>query len=292
MTEPRASSRATWLLAAGAAAGLALAAWGLIRPGTGSALWLPPGAVALVNGAPIRADDFERLLAGVERDTRGEMSEEVRERVLSRMIEEELLVQRALDLGLARADRRVRANLVSAMISSVTADAEDGEPSRSELALFYEEEREFFTRPGRLRVHQVFFGVRKADEDAAAAERARLAAEQLAAGEPFAAVRDELGDEEISPLPDALLPPQKLLEYLGPTALRAALELEPGGTSPPVRSGTGYHVLRLVDAEPPRVPELDRIVDLVRAEYTRRAGDRALREYLDELRASADVVVR
>ena len=292
MTEPHSSARATWLLAAGAVAGLALAAWGLIRPGTGSALWLPPGAVAVVNGAPIRSDDFERLVAGVERDTRGVAGEDVRERVLSRMIEEELLVQRALSLGLARADRRVRANLVSAMISSVTADAEGGQPSRSELLAFYEEEREFFARPGRLRVHQVFFRVRKAEEDAAAAERARLAAERLAAGESFAAVRDDLGDLEISPLPDVLLPPQKVLEYLGPTVLRAALELAPGGTSLPVRSGTGYHVLRLVDAEPPRVPEFEKIVDLVRVEYTRRAGDRALREYLDELRARADVVVR
>ena len=39
------------------------------------------------------------------------------QRVLDRMIDEELLGQRGLDLGLVRADRRVRADLVSAVIA-------------------------------------------------------------------------------------------------------------------------------------------------------------------------------
>ena len=56
-------------------------------------------------------------------------------------------------------------------------------------------------------------------------------------------------------MPDALLPAQKLLEYLGPTALRTALELEPGAWSEPVRSGSGYHLLHLVDRDPPVVPD-------------------------------------
>jgi len=37
----------------------------------------------------------------------------------------------------------------------------------------------------------------------------------------------------VSPLPDAALPPAKLLDYLGPTALRAALTLAPGAVGEP-----------------------------------------------------------
>ncbi len=292
MEAPRQSKRALRLLTIGAFAGLVLAAWGLIRPGEALRASLPDDAVALVNGTRIRQADFLRLVAGVERDAREPVGRELRDRVLLRMIEEELLVQRALELGLAEVDRRVRADLVGAVIQSITADAEQQEPSDAELREFYGEERDFFTRPGRARVHQIFFRVRVAEEDEPALSRAREARRRLLDGVAWTTVREEEGDEEISPVPDALLPAQKLLEYLGPTALRTALELEPGAWSEPVRSGSGYHLLHLVDRDPPVVPDFDDIEPLVRNEWTRRAGDRALRVYLDDLRRNAEIVLR
>ncbi len=103
-------------------------------------------------------------------------------------------------------------------------------------------------------------------------------------------MRAELGDEEVSPIPDTLLPPAKLREYVGPTALRAVMELAPGGISAPVRSGMGVHVFQLIEREEPRVPPFEEVAEHVQAEWVRRAGDRALRGYLDELRGSAQVV--
>jgi parvulin-like peptidyl-prolyl isomerase len=239
---------------------------------------------------PIRVDDHARLVAGLERDTREAASGEMRERVLDRMIDEELLVQRALDLGLAQVDRRVRANLVSAMITSVTADVDADDPDADELREFFEQEQDFFTQPGRVRVGQVFFRVRGADGDAEVEPKAELAAQRLAAGEALERVRAELGDDEVSPIPDVPLPPQKLLEYLGPTATRQALELDVGDISEPVRSGTGYHVLKMIEREPARVPDYENVAELVRAEWARRQGDRALRGYLDDLRSQAEIV--
>jgi len=58
-----------------------------------------------------------------------------------------------------------------------------------------------------------------------------------------------------------------------------------------VRSGTGYHVLQVVERQADALPALDEIRPQVIAELRRRAGEQALRTYLDELRASAVVVV-
>jgi parvulin-like peptidyl-prolyl isomerase len=92
-------------------------------------------------------------------------------------------------------------------------------------------------------------------------------------------------------VPDALLPPAKLREYVGPTVLRTALAAEPGAWSAPLRSGAGYHVLAVVEREPPSTPALADVRDSVKAEWVRRGGDRALRSYLDELRGEAEVRV-
>jgi hypothetical protein len=279
--------RPQWLLAVGAALGLAAAAGGLLsRSGTASRL--PDEAAASVNERVVRRDELARALSALAADRRAPLGPEERRHVLDRLIEEELLVQRGLELGLAEHDRRVRADLVSAVVQAVVSEASVAEPSRAELEAFYQEHRDYFTTPGRLRVARVFVrapGTSRDGEEGRAVEAAR----RLRAGEDTETVRSSLGDPEVAPLPDELLPPAKLREYIGPTALRVALELEPGGVSEPLRSPEGIQVIRLVEREAPSVPGLAEIEPEVRAELRRRAGDAALRGYLVELRERADV---
>jgi peptidylprolyl isomerase len=82
-----------------------------------------------------------------------------------------------------------------------------------------------------------------------------------------------------------------LREYLGPAAVLALAALAPGEVAEPVRAAGGYHVLRLVAREPTRTPELAEVEAELRAEWRRRAGDEALRAYLDELRRRAAIAV-
>jgi parvulin-like peptidyl-prolyl isomerase len=275
-------------LAAGAVAGVAVAAWGLLGTDARRA-GLPDGAIASVNGTLLYVDDYTRLVEGVESDTREPASPELRRRVLDRMIEEELLVQRGVELGLVESDRRVRADITQAMIQSIVVETEDEKPEEGELRRFYAEEAGFFTQPGRVRAGQVFFRVPATGDEAALRARGEEAQRRLVAGEPLARVRAELGDEEVSPIPDTLLPPAKLREYVGPTALRAVMELAPGAISAPVRSGMGLHVFQLIEREEARVPPFEAVAEQVQAEWVRRAGDRALRGYLDDLREDARV---
>ena len=284
-------ARGSVLLAIGAGAGVALAATGLVASSVTRGRALPSGAVARVNGTLLRADDYARSLDALERDRRAGREPADRRLVLDRLIDEELLVQRGLELGLARQDARVRRDLTAAVIDAVVTEHEDGTPPDAELEAFYRRERDFFARPGRLRVRQLWCRADTAADAPSAEARARAAAASLRAGEDFAGVRARLGDAEIAPLPDALLSPAKLLDHLGPTALRAALELEAGAVSDPVRSATGYHVLQVIEREAEWVPPREEVADEVVAEYRRRRGERALRAYLDGLRARAAVEI-
>ncbi len=284
------SRRPLTLLTVGAATGLLLAGSGLVgsaRTGGG----LPPGAVARINGELVRADDFERALAGLASDRRSGIDDTQRRQLLDRLIEEELLVQRGLELGLARHDRKVRGDLSAAVIASVVAEYEDLQPTDAELQAFYDEHADFFVRPGRLRLRQIFCRATGPADDAQAIERAREVVRRLRAGEAFATVRAALGDRELSPLPDAPLPVPKLVEYLGPTTAQAALALAAGETSEPVRSSTGYHVLQLLERQADARPPLAEVKSQIVTEFRRRAGEKALRAYLDELRSRAEITL-
>ncbi|MCZ6822718.1 MAG: peptidyl-prolyl cis-trans isomerase [Deltaproteobacteria bacterium] len=285
------AGRARALFALGATLGLVLAAGSLLSPGSGERSELPTNAVAAVNGEVVRVRDYERALAALAMDRRNEVGETEKRRVLDRLIEEELLIQHAIELGLVRSDRRVRADLVSALIQSVVSEAATLEATRAQTEAFYQENLDYFTQPGRVRTRQILVRLGESRSAEEALKHAREITRRLRAGEPFAEVKNELGDREIARLPDGLLPPTKLREYLGPTAARTVIALELGAVSDPVRTAGGFRVLQLLEREPERTPPLREIQTEVLAEFRRQAGDRALRSYLDELRARAEIQI-
>lgn len=278
-------------MALGALAGVGLAGAGLVHPLRMAGPALPSDAVARVNGVVIRAEDYERVVAGLAQDRRDGIDAAQRRHVLDRLIDEELLVQRGLELGLARHDRQVRSDLTAAVIAAVVGQRDDAAPTDIALQAFYDAHRDFFAQPGRLRLRQIFCRVATGADDAAALARAQQASRHLQAGEAFGAVRTALGDAEVSPLPDALLPPAKLLDYLGPTALHAALALRAGEVSDPVRASAGYHVLQVIERQGDTDRAFAEIKAQVLAEFRRLNGEQALRAYLDDLRARADVMI-
>jgi hypothetical protein len=287
---PRVSSpRPRWLLALGAAVGIALAVTSLLGPAESDSL--PDGAVARVGEVLIRAREYERAVAALESDRRTPLTEADRRFVLDRLIDEELLVQYGLSLRLARSDRRIRSDFVAAVIAAQVASVDGYAPSEAEMRDFYRENRDFFRPPSRLRVRSLWVRGEPARSAPAALARAREAAARLRAGDDFAAVDAEWGDPQVAPVPDALLPSAKLREYLGPTALMVAQGLDVGGVSEPLVTESGARVLMSVAAEVPEQPPLVEVAEEVRSEMVRRAGDDALRRLLAELRSNAQLQV-
>jgi len=280
------------MLGIGAGIGLILALVGIVRPGPRFDVDVPPGTAAMVDGAAIETEAFERAVGMLAADSKNPIGEAERTHVLDRLIEEELLVQRARELGVDRHDRRVRSLLVSSMIDSIVADAQPEEPGRDAVEEFFAENSGYFARTGRLHVRPLRFARREGESEDDVRARANTATERLRAGDDPGAVEAELADPWIVPVPDGLLPPMKLREYLGPTPTHLAATIDAGEVSEPVKGGRTWYVLRMIDREPAYTPPLDEVEEEVRAEMLRRAGDDALRSYLDRLRQRADVRIR
>jgi hypothetical protein len=281
--------RARWLLALGTALGIAMAGGGLVQSARLPGRALAAGDVARVNDVPIRAESLERLVAGLAADKRSPVTEADRARVLDRLIEEELLVQRAQEVGLVESEPGVRKALVSALLDSVVADAESGEPDEGELRRFFEERRGYFGAGARLRVERLEFRSRAGGPTPR--ERALAALDALAAGEAVAAVQARLADEPALPIPDLMLPTTTLREYVGPETLDALLSAEAGRWEGPFESAGAAELVRVVERRAAEAPAYEAVAPQVLAEWRRRAADRALREYLDLLRGEADVVL-
>jgi hypothetical protein len=104
-----------------------------------------PGTAAFVNGQPIAEEDVERALASLGADRRAELTRADRDKVLERLIEDELLAQRAIALGLAASDPGARKVLIRGLIDSLVAAATA--PTEDDLRAYFSANADLFRGP-------------------------------------------------------------------------------------------------------------------------------------------------
>jgi hypothetical protein len=143
----RPDRRACILLAIGAVLGTVLGATSAFDP-RGSGTDVPRAdAVAVVNGRVIRTKEYLRTCSLLARDKRTDMTDADRARVLDRLIEEELLLQYGIEMGILDSERVVRGAITTAMMTSIVAESTSETPSESDLRAFHEENRTHFADP-------------------------------------------------------------------------------------------------------------------------------------------------
>ena len=100
---------------------------------------------------------YQMQIEGLANDKRSPLTEEDKAYVLERMIEEELLIKRAIDLGMLENNPMARGTIVQQMIKNIVIEGSRKEPEEDELIKFFEENIGFFTKANRLRVRQIYF---------------------------------------------------------------------------------------------------------------------------------------
>ncbi len=264
-------------LAVGAVAGLLAAAYGLLERSTVSA---PPAddAVARVNGMHIGRDRYERTIDALAASLGRDVDGQDRDEVLRRLIDEELLVQRGIDLGMAESETTVRSAIVQSLIASVTAEADAADPSDRELQQYLDDNAERYTYASALAV------------DAWIADDEWLAKNFVARLRTEAAT--EAGEEEnvrrVPGLPTGPLPLERLRMFVGPAIAATAVNMPAGSSAVYARQGRWY-VVRVNSHEKSALAELDAVRSQVLVDYRRELADATLREYLDDLLDQADV---
>ena len=241
-----------WLLAGGMLVGAALAVFYIVRvPDTAEPT---TDAVAWVNDRPISRASYENALQAVAGDRKdGKLRADDRERVLERLIDQELLIDRAIELGLHERDPQIRNQLATAMINFLVRRAEDeaSAADEAELRAFHEEQQFRFERSPQYRV---------------AVEGGAV------------------------PLPDGLLLAKEIEQRLGPSAARKVTELD-AGESAFIGEGERQYTVRLLERRDGVLVPFDEARDAVEAAYLRDRSETAVREFLDVARQRTDIRV-
>lgn len=234
---------------------------------------------AVVNGVPIPREALARATVALETDSRNPVTTDREAGVLERLIEEELLVQRGVELGLAETDFAARRAIVQSVIALAIAERAGQEPNDDELRRFYRENAGFFAPAQRFSASVVFF--------AAGAPRQRIEAARQALARGASA--EGLGDPVAIPFPRAALPESEWRRLLGADAARAAAAITPGQVTEPVAASGGVFVIRVDGFAAAPAPRYESVAQEVRNEWDRRADEAAVRAYLERLKRRARI---
>ena len=243
--------------------------------------------VALVNDHPILQSDLDLALKALSMNKDNSITPKQIKLVLDRLIDEQLLLQRGIELNLPQNSSPVRKIIVNSMIDSILSENNDFLIKKENLLSFYNENVAFFLPPKELRLKKLFIKISDPiiDED-----RLDVVREMLINGDDFDKVASLKGDSFLPEIPDTYLPERKLLDYLDPILVKNAFNLKDGQITSEIETNDGYHFLYLVDSKKGEPLPFDEMKEKVKAEYIRRSDEDALINYLNWLRDRYNVV--
>jgi parvulin-like peptidyl-prolyl isomerase len=289
--------RSMILLASGAMIGLVIAGYGLFNAKGARTHAVPPEAVALVNQRQILRSDFMTQTQTQFVLPFAQTTREQRHMVLEDMINEELVVQRGLEIDLPSYDPDVRNALVAGVELEVTADVLSQQPTPRELRAYYEQHKDKYSTEGVMQLRDLLAKTDASLPVAAAQAKSLAAVTALRRGQSLDAVikKFELVDSgrfiDAGHADTGDIFQFALRAKLDDALYQATLALHDGEVSDPVPESDGVHVIVMIKHRFPVQQTLEEASNQVWTDVKKEAQANVRSANLTFLRSRADIIL-
>ena len=231
-------------------------------------------ALARVGEKEISRQKFEEIIKVLDDQSKSELSLEKKNLIRVRLIDEELLIQRAIELDLVRNDSLVKGNVIQTMFQYIINSNELAEPSEAELREYFSKEKNYFSSGKRFKLKNYTF--RNLND----AETARNSLNQGNLESFLKLVETENSID----LPNVFLTSQKIRDYLGPKVLEELPSLEKGGFSNIFEINQVPSIVICIDVLLDNNPKFEEIIEQIKSKFIRDREDFLVKEYIENLR--------
>jgi len=231
-------------------------------------------AIARVGEKEISRQKFEEIIKVLDDQSKSELTLEKKNLIRERLIDEELLIQRAIELDLVRNDSLVKGNVIQTMFQYIINSNDLAEPSEVELREYFSKEKNYFSSGKRFKLkNYTFRNLRDAETARNSLNQGNL--------ESFLKLVET---ENSVDLPNVFLTPQKIRDYLGPKVLKELPSLEKGGFSNIFEINQVPSIVICIDVLLDNNPKFEEIIDQIKNKFIRDREDSLVKEYIENLR--------
>ena len=231
-------------------------------------------AIARVGEKEISRQRFEEIIKVLDDQSNSELTLEKKNLIRERLIDEELLIQRAIELDLVRNDSLVKGNVIQTMFQHIINSSELVEPSEAELREYFSKEKNYFSSGRRYKLkNYTFRNLNDAETAINLLNQSDL--------ESFLKLVET---ESAIDLPNVFLTPQKIRDYLGPQVLDELPSLEKGGFSNIFEINEVPSIVICIDILLDNNPKFEEIAEQIKNKFIRDREDSLVKEYIENLR--------
>ncbi len=222
---------------------------------------------------------IDRLTAQFDAAWKRDPTPEEMQGLIDTFIREEVLVREALALSMDQADAVIRRRLVQKMTFLMESASSGAQPSDAELQTFFEANKDTYAGKQKQSLEQVYLGAQVSQDDASRALAAlNDGADPLTVGQP-------------SLMPGALThaPAQVVDATFGRGFFASVLSQPTGVWEGPVRSGYGYHLVRVTERPVAAEPALDDVREKVIEDWAQQATDDISKKMYQSMLANFEI---
>ena len=231
-------------------------------------------AIARVGEKEISRQRFEEIIKVLDDQSNSELTLEKKNLIRERLIDEELLIQRAIELDLVRNDSLVKGNVIQTMFQYIINSNELVEPSEAELREYFSKEKNYFSSGRRYKLkNYTFRNLNDAETAINLLNQSNL--------ESFLKLVET---ESAIDLPNVFLSTQKIRDYLGPKVLDELPSLEKGGFSNIFEINEVPSIVICIDILLDNNPKFEEIAEQIKNKFIRDREDSLVKEYIENLR--------
>ena len=277
--------------------GLCLIAYELFNLKDNEKIFFERKAVAIVNDVDITEDQFLKYAINLGADIEEEEDKEILELILERMIEEELLVQRGLELNLHTKDIQVRKELIQQVINFIVK-IENAELTDDQLENYFLENIKRYESNKKIKINTIFIKSLDPESQFLGTEYDYKTLEskfnQIYAdieNKSFSEAKNMHSQKTFFEVPTNLINIKDCKQYLGPTICKTLSSFEKDHISNPLFYQDGFYIIKLEDNIRPKIDAsfFEDMKDKVLFDYNNERDDNRLKNYIQYLKDNAKI---
>ena len=253
--------------------------------------------VATVNGQSISEEQFLKYAINLGANIDSEDDINILELLLERMIEEELLVQRGIELSLHKNDIEVRKTIIQQVIAFII-QVEDAQPDEEELINYFQKNINKYKPTELIHVNSIFVESNNEGSILLGSEYDFKSQKDLFDKiysqlnfKSFLEVKNEFNQPQIVELPNKTINLKDCRLYLNNKVCNEIILLENEEISQPIFYQNGYFIFQMIEKKRAEIDGnfFEKVRDKVLFDYLNQKDDQKLIDYIKYLKNNADI---
>ena len=254
-------------------------------------------SVATVNGESISEEQFLKYAINLGANLDSEEDINILELLLERMIEEELLVQRGIELSLHKNDIEVRKTIIQQVIAFII-QVEDAQPDEEELINYFQKNINKYKPTELIHVNSIFVESNNEGSILLGSEYDFKSQKDLFDKiysqlnfKSFSEVKNEFNQPQIVELPNKTISLKDCRLYLNNKVCNEIILLENEEISQPIFYQNGYFIFQMIEKKRAEIDGnfFEKVRDKVLFDYLNQKDDQKLIDYIKYLKNNADI---